>query len=88
MNVRFWDRNGGRVEREFAGFQCRLFLHEIQHLHGILYTDFPECERFFEQEVVSIKLPFPLPPVVTVDAEVENAEEVRRKKEENVARPL
>ena len=37
--VRALDRNGNRVKHEVEGHVARAFLHEIDHLDGVLYID-------------------------------------------------
>lgn len=39
VKVRFYDRLGDEYEVEAEGFLARAFQHEIDHLHGILFTD-------------------------------------------------
>lgn len=37
--VRFQDIEGRVQEKSLRGFEARVFLHEIDHLHGVLYSD-------------------------------------------------
>lgn len=37
--VEYWDENGEHVQKTVTGFAARVFQHEIDHLHGILYVD-------------------------------------------------
>lgn len=69
ITVRYLDRNGKKIENQFSGFQSRLFLHEMQHLSGVLFTDHPECNRMFEDNAEKVTLPDSLPQVVTTEAE-------------------
>lgn len=39
ITVRFFDRDGEEVEVDATGYLARAFQHEIDHLHGILFTD-------------------------------------------------
>ena len=37
--VQYYTVSGELVERELTGFECRVFLHEYDHLQGIEFTD-------------------------------------------------
>lgn len=39
ITVRFFDRDGEEVEVDASGYLARAFQHEIDHLHGILFTE-------------------------------------------------
>ncbi len=39
LEVRGQDRYGKSVRHRLAGWVARIFLHEIDHLHGVLFTD-------------------------------------------------
>lgn len=39
ITVRFYDREGDELEVEADGYLSRAIQHEIDHLHGILFTD-------------------------------------------------
>lgn len=39
IRVKAYDRNGLSKEEEFDGYTARIFLHEIDHLNGILFAD-------------------------------------------------
>ena len=39
VKFKYQDYNGEWHEVEFHGFSARVFLHELDHLNGILYTD-------------------------------------------------
>ena len=45
VRVRYLDRDGEPVEREFSGFAARVFLHENDHLDGITWLDRVEDNR-------------------------------------------
>lgn len=36
--VRYWDVAGNPVEEELTGIEARCFLHELDHLNGVLIT--------------------------------------------------
>ncbi|GGD65045.1 peptide deformylase [Paenibacillus nasutitermitis] len=42
IRVKGYDRNGEPFELEAADFLARAFLHEIDHLNGVLFTDIAE----------------------------------------------
>jgi len=42
IRVKGFDRNGEPFELEAADFLARAFLHEIDHLNGVLFTDIAE----------------------------------------------
>ncbi|MEM7433005.1 MAG: peptide deformylase [Pseudomonadota bacterium] len=48
-HIRYWgfDVNGERIERETNGYHSIVFLHEYDHLDGILYTDRLDDSRRF-----------------------------------------
>jgi peptide deformylase len=50
--VRYRDLEGSVFEHEFAGFVARIFQHEDDHLHGIVFLDRLESPRdvFTERE--------------------------------------
>jgi peptide deformylase len=48
---RWLDRNGQAVERELSGLQARVFLHELDHLDGIMFFERLDSIR----ELVSVK---------------------------------
>lgn len=37
--VKYFDRNGKPQKKKLKGFMARCACHEIDHLHGVLYTD-------------------------------------------------
>ena len=37
ITARWSDRSGKRIERELAGLAARVFLHELDHLNGVMY---------------------------------------------------
>ncbi len=39
MTVRFFDRKGEKHEISASGYDARVFMHEIDHLDGILFVD-------------------------------------------------
>lgn len=39
IDVSFLDRYGNRHERIFEGFLARIFEHELDHLHGLVFLD-------------------------------------------------
>ena len=39
IQVRYFDRDGEQIETEYGGFLARVFQHECDHLHGLLFTD-------------------------------------------------
>lgn len=39
IKVRYQDRDGKTHEREFEGLWARCFLHELDHLNGIVFVD-------------------------------------------------
>ena len=39
ITVQYFDENGIKHKKTFSGFQARVFQHEIDHLHGVLYVD-------------------------------------------------
>lgn len=39
IQVRYVNREGKQVETEYEGFIARVFQHECDHLHGLLFTD-------------------------------------------------
>ena len=45
IRVRYRDLEGEMVEREFTGFVARIFQHEFDHLHGIVFLDRLESVR-------------------------------------------
>lgn len=48
---RWLDRNGQVVEREFSGLPARVFLHELDHLDGIMFFERLDSIR----DLVSVK---------------------------------
>ena len=48
VKVRAQDRNGELFEVEGEGLTARCFCHEIDHLHGIVFTS--KCERMLTEE--------------------------------------
>lgn len=51
------NKEGKRVEVEAQGLMARVFQHEIDHLHGILFID-----RVKDWETLEIAEGFPVPP--------------------------
>ena len=45
IRVRYHDLEGAPVERELADFVARIFQHEYDHLHGIVFLDRLESVR-------------------------------------------
>lgn len=45
IRVRYQTRKGDTMEREFAGFAARVFLHEHDHLEGLTWLDHVEDNR-------------------------------------------
>ena len=45
IRVRYQDAAGQQVEREFTDFVARIFQHEHDHLHGIVFLDRLESPR-------------------------------------------
>jgi peptide deformylase len=45
IQVRYRTLDGETVEREFDGFVARVFQHELDHLHGIVFLDRLESTR-------------------------------------------
>ncbi len=45
VRVRYQTLEGATVEKEFDGFVARVFLHENDHLHGIVFLDRLETTR-------------------------------------------
>ncbi len=45
IRVRYQNAQGGEVEREFHAFVARIFQHEYDHLHGIVFLDRLEDSR-------------------------------------------
>lgn len=39
IQVRYINREGAQIETEYEGFIARVFQHECDHLHGLLFTD-------------------------------------------------
>jgi peptide deformylase len=39
IRLRYWNERMEAVEQEFHGWAARIIQHEVDHLHGILYTD-------------------------------------------------
>lgn len=39
ITVAYMDREGQRQEKEISGMLARIFCHEIDHLHGVLFVD-------------------------------------------------
>jgi len=39
VHLRWTDATGAEHDREFAGWPARILQHEVDHLHGIVYTD-------------------------------------------------
>lgn len=49
--VRFYDINGKAHKEEVSGLKARVFQHEIDHLNGVLFTDYiGKIEDFFVEE--------------------------------------
>lgn len=42
IEVAYTNQHGERLVERVEGFTARIFLHEIDHLRGVLYTDFVE----------------------------------------------
>lgn len=40
ITVKYRNKHGKKIKEEVSGFTARIFLHEIDHLRGILYTDY------------------------------------------------
>jgi peptide deformylase len=63
IRARYRDREGREVEREFEGFVARVFQHEYDHLHGVVFLDRLEStrdvisEREFQRQVVQGRRP-------------------------------
>lgn len=51
LSVSWQDENGKRYKRSVEDFTARVFQHEIDHLHGILFTDraIPESLHLIEE---------------------------------------
>lgn len=47
--ITYIDQLGKRQTEQVAGFTARIFLHEIDHLLGVLYTDFVDPERIYQR---------------------------------------
>jgi peptide deformylase len=45
IKARYWTLDGLEVEAEFEGFVARVFQHEDDHLHGIVFLDRLESNR-------------------------------------------
>jgi peptide deformylase len=45
IRVRYWTLDGSEVDREFEGFVARVFQHEDDHLHGLVFLDRLESPR-------------------------------------------
>ena len=43
--ARYWTLDGEKVEREFTDFVARVFQHEFDHLHGLVFLDRLESPR-------------------------------------------
>ena len=50
IKVSYQDENGNRVERKFVDDLSELFQHEIDHLNGILFTDYESEEKVISRE--------------------------------------
>ena len=63
IRVRYRDLDGREVERPFEDFTARIFQHEFDHLHGIVFLDRLEStqdvftEREFQRQVVQGRPP-------------------------------
>ena len=56
VRVRYRDLHGASVEREFAGFAARVFLHENDHLNGLTWLDRVEDNRDIVTEAEFFRL--------------------------------
>jgi len=56
IKVRYMDRHGETIEKDFEGFAARVFLHEHDHLEGLTWLDHVEDNREIvtEQEYLRI----------------------------------
>ncbi|MGX7327844.1 peptide deformylase [Enterococcus bulliens] len=52
ITVRYFDRDGDEIEVTAFGYLARAIQHEIDHLHGILFTD-KVIERIAEEDLES-----------------------------------
>ncbi len=49
--VRYYDTNGKKHEEEVKDFKARVFQHEIDHLNGVIFTDYvTNIDDFFVEE--------------------------------------
>lgn len=46
--IKAYDEHGKRITRGASGFLAHVFQHEVDHLHGILYTD--KATELYEEE--------------------------------------
>ncbi len=47
IRVRAQDRHGKKIKLRLSGWTARIFLHEIDHLHGVLFIDKLTAEENF-----------------------------------------
>lgn len=52
ITVRYFDRDGDEIEVTAFGYLARAIQHEIDHLHGVLFTD-KVIERIAEEDLES-----------------------------------
>lgn len=51
IRVQMQDRNGKRRRFSLRGWDARIFLHEIDHINGVMYTDkLTEPENYWSEE--------------------------------------